>query len=148
MKDRILEFLRIENKSSALFAEEIGVQPSGISHIISGRNNPSLDFIIKMLSRYPSISADWLLFGRGKMYRESSIGDLFASNEFNNLPEPDKQPENKLIEGDKVHEKLNGIFSENKMEPGKIPQFNRARRIICFFDNNTFTEYFPVKETL
>jgi len=49
MKERILEFLKNENKTSAQFAEEIGVQPSGISHIISGRNNPSLDFVIKIL---------------------------------------------------------------------------------------------------
>jgi plasmid maintenance system antidote protein VapI len=67
MKERILEFLRIENRSSAQFAEEIGVQPSSISHIISGRNNPSLDFVIKMLTKYPDISSDWLLFGKGQM---------------------------------------------------------------------------------
>ncbi|NLA48821.1 MAG: helix-turn-helix transcriptional regulator, partial [Bacteroidales bacterium] len=42
MKERILEFLKSENKTSAQFAEEIGVQPSGISHILSGRNKPSL----------------------------------------------------------------------------------------------------------
>ena len=53
MKDRIQAFLQSENKSYAQFAEEIGVQPSGISHILSGRNNPSLDFVIKMLHRYP-----------------------------------------------------------------------------------------------
>ena len=64
MKERILEFLKVENKSSAQFADEIGVQPSGISHIISGRNNPSLDFVIKMLNKYPALSADWLIFGK------------------------------------------------------------------------------------
>ena len=52
MKERIIEFLKAENKSSAQFAEEIGVQPSGISHILSGRNKPSLDFVIKMLEKY------------------------------------------------------------------------------------------------
>jgi DNA-binding XRE family transcriptional regulator len=53
MKDRIQAFLQSENKSYAQFAEEIGVQPSGISHILSGRNNPSLDFVIIMLHGYP-----------------------------------------------------------------------------------------------
>lgn len=52
MKERILEFLKTENKSSAKLAEEIGVQPSSISHILSGRNNPSLDFVLKMLEKY------------------------------------------------------------------------------------------------
>jgi len=77
MKERILAFLQSENKSAAQFAEEIGVQPSGISHILSGRNNPSLDFVIKMLHRYSSLSADWLLFGHGAMYKYASQPTLF-----------------------------------------------------------------------
>lgn len=77
MKERILMFLQTENKSYAQFAEEIGVQPSGISHILSGRNNPSLDFIVKMLLKYPSLSADWLLFGRGATYKYISQPTLF-----------------------------------------------------------------------
>ncbi|MEQ8192821.1 MAG: helix-turn-helix transcriptional regulator, partial [Candidatus Eremiobacterota bacterium] len=68
MRERILEFLNNQNKTSSQFAEEIGVEPSGISHIISGRNKPSLDFVLKMLGRYPFISSDWLLFGRGNMF--------------------------------------------------------------------------------
>ena len=78
MKERIQEFLIRENKTSAQMAEEIRVQPSGISHILSGRNKPSLDFIIKMLEKYPFLSVEWLLFGKGSMYREPKMGDLFA----------------------------------------------------------------------
>src|SRR5512137_2962193 len=77
MKERLLEFLRTENKSYAQFAEEIGVQPSGISHILSGRNNPSLDFVMKMLKKYRSLSEEWLLFGRGPMYKYVSQPTLF-----------------------------------------------------------------------
>jgi transcriptional regulator with XRE-family HTH domain len=77
MKERLLEFLRTENKSSAQLAEEIGVQPSGISHILSGRNNPSLDFVLKMLEKYQFISGDWLLFGKGSMYKEVKMQTLF-----------------------------------------------------------------------
>lgn len=73
MKERIIGFLQAENKSSSQFAEEIGVQPSSISHIISGRNNPSLDFVLKMLKRYDYIAADWLLFGKGEMYRGADM---------------------------------------------------------------------------
>jgi transcriptional regulator with XRE-family HTH domain len=90
MKERILEFLRRENKTSAQFAEEINVQPSGISHILSGRNNPSLDFILKMLEKYSYLSTDWLLFGKGSMYKESKMGDLFSQIDLN---EPEKQKE-------------------------------------------------------
>ena len=63
MKERLLEFLKNENKSSAQLADEIGVQASGISHILSGRNNPSLDFVLKMLEKYSFLSTEWLLFG-------------------------------------------------------------------------------------
>src|SRR4030042_734264 len=72
MKERLLEFLRSENKTSAQLAEEIGVQPSGISHILSGRNNPSLDFVLKMLEKYRFLSTEWLLFGTGPMYKDNS----------------------------------------------------------------------------
>jgi transcriptional regulator with XRE-family HTH domain len=144
MKERILEFLRMENKSSAQFAEEIGVQPSGISHIISGRNNPSLDFIVKMLEKYPSLSADWLLFGRGKMFRDSIIGDLFDSVNFN-AAETYKLDEGQLNESNKAHAELRDNSAENQSKVKEHQQSNKAIRIICFFDNNTFTEYFPSK---
>jgi transcriptional regulator with XRE-family HTH domain len=80
MKERLLEFLRVENKTSAQLAEEIGVQASGISHILSGRNNPSLDFVLKMLERYQFLSTDWLLFGKGSMYADSKMNTLFDYN--------------------------------------------------------------------
>ncbi|MDZ7738692.1 MAG: helix-turn-helix transcriptional regulator [Bacteroidales bacterium] len=77
MKDRIQQFLRSENKPSSKFAEEIGVQPSGVSHVLSGRNKPSLDFILKMLNTYSSLSTDWLLFGKGEMYKNEDTPLLF-----------------------------------------------------------------------
>jgi transcriptional regulator with XRE-family HTH domain len=49
--------------SSAAFADIIGVQRSSISHILSERNKPSLDFILKILHAYPSVSSEWLLKG-------------------------------------------------------------------------------------
>lgn len=69
MINRINLLLRAKNITSRTFAEEIGVQPSGMSHILSGRNNPSLDFVTKVLRRYPEISTDWLIFGKGEMLR-------------------------------------------------------------------------------
>lgn len=68
MVNRINLILQAKNLSSKQFAEEIGVQPSGLSHILSGRNNPSLDFMMKVVNRYPEIDIKWLMFGRGEMY--------------------------------------------------------------------------------
>ncbi len=68
MKDRITLLIKAKNYTSAQFAEEIGVQKSGISHIISGRNNPSLDFVQKILTRFPEVSMEWLILGKGPMF--------------------------------------------------------------------------------
>jgi len=69
MKDRIILLIKAKNLTAAQFADEIGVQKSSISHIISGRNNASLDFIQKVLLRYPDVSMDWLMFGKGPIFR-------------------------------------------------------------------------------
>ena len=68
MINRINLILRAKNITARQFAEEIGIQPSGMSHIMSGRNNPSLDFVMKVIRRYPEIDANWLILGRGAMY--------------------------------------------------------------------------------
>jgi transcriptional regulator with XRE-family HTH domain len=55
------------------FAAMLGIQRSAISHIMSGRNNPSLTLVQKILKCYPDISADWLLFGDGNMLKNNNI---------------------------------------------------------------------------
>jgi transcriptional regulator with XRE-family HTH domain len=145
MKNRIIEFLRIENKTSAQFAEEIGVQPSGISHIISGRNNPSLDFVIKMLSKYPQVSSDWLLFGKGNMFREGSVSDLFQTGnldktiDFSELT--DTSPEIEKTPSDSASDAVKSDISHIEKGALGYSQVGSPSRIICFFDNNTFQEY-------
>lgn len=71
MKERLQELLKKKGYTSLKFAEIMEVQPSSISHILSGRNKPSFDFIEKLLERFPEISPDWLILGRGGMYREN-----------------------------------------------------------------------------
>lgn len=73
MVNRINLLLQAKNITARQFAEEIGIQPSGMSHILSGRNNPSLDFVMKVVRRYPEIDINWLMFGKGEMY-ESGKG--------------------------------------------------------------------------
>ena len=74
MINRINLILRAKNITARQFAEEIGIQPSGMSHIMGGRNNPSLDFVTKVIRRYPEIDANWLLLGRGEMYTTGTAG--------------------------------------------------------------------------
>jgi transcriptional regulator with XRE-family HTH domain len=61
--DRIKQLMHDSELSAAAFADIIGVQRSSISHILSERNKPSLDFILKILHAYPSVSSEWLLKG-------------------------------------------------------------------------------------
>lgn len=91
MVDRINLLLQAKNITARQFAEEIGIQPSGISHILSGRNNPSLDFVMKVIKRWPEININWLMFGKGEMYDHNS-----------NVPSPATVPtapaDNKTVE--------------------------------------------------
>jgi transcriptional regulator with XRE-family HTH domain len=143
IKNRILEFLRTENKTSAQFAQEIGVQPSGISHIISGRNKPSLEFIVKMLTRYPALSSDWLLFGKGPMLRDGLSADLFDTKQeslthdrdiFSDIFEPDSE---------KIDSPAHNIQTEKKEQSHIRPLAPKTRMIVIFNEDGTFSEHFP-----
>jgi len=145
MKERIQEFLKAENKSSAQFAEEIGVQPSGISHILSGRNNPSLDFVLKMLEKYPFLSTDWLLFGKGIMYKDSRMQTLFEENYHVKSNEEIDQVDSEVLNTSKglSNTEINNSGKiESKQGPGEVSALNR---IVWFYEDNSFEEYFPRK---
>ena len=67
MKDRIAHIIRAKNLTAAEFAIRLGIQPSNISHLLSGRNNPSLDFVRKLKETFPEYNLDWIIFGNGPM---------------------------------------------------------------------------------
>jgi transcriptional regulator with XRE-family HTH domain len=143
MKERLLEFLRVENKSSAQFAEEIGVQPSGISHILSGRNNPSLDFVLKMLEKYQFLSTDWLLFGKGAMYKDPKMQSLFGEEIIINPGNEAKLTQKDAEKSDqRYNEAVKGTLDEDVSENSRHKASSIAR-IVWFYDNNSFEEYFP-----
>lgn len=80
---RIEEISKHQRLTSSQFADTIGVQRSSMSHIISGRNKPSLDFVQKVLEHFKFINTEWLLFGRGPMVKEMKQQSLF---DFSNNP--------------------------------------------------------------
>lgn len=67
IQERILLLMKSLGLNPAQFADEIGVQRSSISHIISGRNNPSLDIVTKILNKFPDIDSNWLVIGKGSL---------------------------------------------------------------------------------
>ena len=64
--------MQSQNLTASQFADRIGIQRSGLSHILSGRNNPSLDFVLKVLKAFPELEPVWLLQGKGPMYANMS----------------------------------------------------------------------------
>lgn len=71
---RIEQLLQHLALSTSAFADKIGVQRSGISHLLSGRNKPSLDFVLKVITAFPEINLYWLMNGSGKMLLEENVG--------------------------------------------------------------------------
>ena len=135
MKERLLEFLRSENKTAAQLAEEIDVQPSGISHILSGRNNPSLDFVLKMLETYDYISTEWLLFGKGNMYKDESVQKIADDSK---RVEEDKRED--LPEQNSTEKKVDHVLQRNRLNDKEV------EKIVWFYSDKSFEEFFPEKE--
>lgn len=85
MVERIKTLIEKQKLTATQFAEEIGVQRSAVSHLLSGRNKPSLDFMLKIKNRFPEISLDWLLLGQGKMKEIAMKEDVLDENSMASL---------------------------------------------------------------
>ena len=72
MHEKLPILMKSEGLTSSRLAELLGIQPSGISHLISGRNKPSFDLLQKILRRFPNINPDWLLLDSEEMYRKEN----------------------------------------------------------------------------
>lgn len=80
MNNRLQQFLTAENISQSVFADTIGVARASVSHILAGRNKPGFDFIESMSRHYPMINLEWLITGKGKMYKSDTNAALAAAN--------------------------------------------------------------------
>ena len=104
--------MEFHGETASSFAEKIGVQRSSISHILSGRNKPSLDFVMKVLSSYPDVELYWLLNGKG------------------NFPKTEKH----TISKNEPNLNLDSI--EKKMTSNQD-----IERIVIFFKDGTFKNF-------
>lgn len=84
-RERLMLVMERESLSAKQFAMEVGIQPGTISNIMSGRNNPSLDVMQRVLQRFRSLNSDWLILGVGQMYRQD--GEMPGSAPFDIRPE-------------------------------------------------------------
>ena len=150
IKDRIKMLMEKENMTSGAFAESIGIQQSTLSHILNGRNKPSLDVIMKVHQKYSSIDLEWLLYGNGNLNEQSqksismdflpSLFDENAINTSNISAEREYRKEMPLREPDyNTKERVKQEVKYIERPPRKITE------IRIFFDDNTYETFRPEK---
>ena len=155
-KERIEKIMQIEEMSAAIFANEIGIQGSTLSHILNGRNNPSLDVLKKILNRFRTISSDWLILGIGSMYRAEKQSQ--TPTLFDNF---DESRSRSVVSNTNEVEKSESLFSTNQQKKGSSGEVvsqavqnslkniipvsevtsKSVRKIIVYYTDNTFQEF-------
>lgn len=108
----ILEYYGL---SAAAFAEKLGVQRSGISHLLSGRNKPSMDFVMKLTATFPEVDLYWLLNGKGSFPAPGGKQVVPKENKGENTAPPSRGKE---VEIDRII-----IFYKD----GSFESYNKAR---------------------
>lgn len=104
-KDRLEHILRSKNLTASKFAELMEIQPSNVSHLLNGRNKPSVDFLIKLKEIFPEYSFDWIIMGK----KPITINDPSpAVSEAQNM-QFDDADEKQVIEFDDIDEKIHEI---------------------------------------
>jgi transcriptional regulator with XRE-family HTH domain len=79
MHNRLKNWMESESLKSSALADNIGVNRATISHILSGRNKPSIDFLQKLLHSYPDLNANWLITGIGYMQENQKQEEVKSS---------------------------------------------------------------------
>lgn len=156
-KERIDKVMQLEGMNSAVFASAIGIQGSTLSHILNGRNNPSLTVLQNILNRFPTISPEWLIMGQGPIERSSKQSQTLTifDSENENISKSNVYTPN-------IEEKTQTLFStiqqktapisENTVEAPQIeskPTYvtpieassKSVRKIIVYYTDNTFQEF-------
>jgi len=127
--DRLRMIMNHYQLSASAFAERIQVQRSSISHLLSGRNKPSLDFVMRVVKEFHEVELYWLLNGKGKfpMLNETSENVIAPS------------PPRKSGEDKKVNQSLSTTESFKSQSPGDPG----IEKIVVFYKDGTFKAYTP-----
>ena len=123
---RLNEIMVNNNLNSASFAEQIGVQRSSVSHVMSKRNKPSLDFILKIVNSFEEVTLDWLLFDNNLKPSSSSKSDSKFVNS--------------KIDSD-LKKSLNVLT--NKQSPMEIKTNSDVVQIIQIYEDGSFLTFSP-----
>lgn len=162
MVDRIKKIMEYKNLTPGEFAEQLEINRSNLTHLFTGRNQPSLPFIKKILETFPDISTEWLMMGVGNMLntelQSPAVGtvknsepefvtdnepDLFSSIE--EKPLATLEVANSTVEKDSEEEFVN---EEREMEsesermprtniPAVFPETTPRKRVTSKKSNNS-----------
>ena len=148
MNTRLKQFLAAENISQSQFADTINVVRASVSHVLSGRNKPGYDFITAIITAYPHLNIEWLMLGRGKMYKSTTAvvetpSQPAAQNIEDNLPLLFEYDEDIVeTETETVNPSAPTISSMNTFintAQSAVKQ-RKVTKILVFFDDDTFQE--------
>ena len=140
MNTRLKQFLAAENISQSQFADTIKVVRASVSHILAGRNKPGYEFLSGLMSHYPNLNIEWLMFGKGKMYRNSPASELPLQTDVQQnpgvdsdvlFPDFDETPQ----EPDEI---INPIPDEPKTQV--VVNQRKVSKIIVLFDDGSYQE--------
>lgn len=145
MTDRLQEILRREDLTAAKFASVLGVQPSAISHLLSGRNKPGYDFICRFMMAYPRYNIEWLLIGKQPMLKE----DIKPAETTVTLADQDIEitatiatPENSNKENDETASTVPVQPINQEPSTPKIEAISASpRKVIVLYEDSTFESY-------
>ena len=144
---RLETILDYYNLSASAFADKINVQRSSLSHLLSGRNKPSLDFIIKVIEVFPEVDLYWILNGKGNFPKSENVAQTILEEEKNtsslSLAETANSKPDLFSTVEKV---ITSTLSEsNPVESIKTENNSQEEieRIVVFFKNGTFKNYKP-----
>ena len=148
---RLESILDYYGLNASSFADKIGVQRSSMSHLLSGRNKPSLDFVMKILDVFPDVDLYWILNGKGN-FPKSDDGDAIskAENFVENKNQNSPAPSTENFAGEDLFSQIE-YKAENpqtkKIELNKNSNLNveedEIEKIVFFFNNGTFKVYTP-----
>lgn len=137
MKDRIAHIIRAKNLTAAEFAMQLGIQPSNISHLLAGRNNPSLDFVKKLKETFPEYSLEWIIFGTGPI----TVSEPFAeTTPASKETKPQVESKKEVLEQTLFNASLD---VKPQMESAASPSHAVLKKIVLMYSDNTFEVLSP-----
>ncbi len=139
IKDRIAHIIRAKNLTATQFAEMMQIQPSNVSHLLSGRNKPSLDFLIKLKDVFPEYSFDWIILGKKPITfseRPLSVKEELYNNNQSPMVETSSNFGDLFSVTEKSEQDAINTITETKIEQSK-----QVKQIVYIYDDNTFEIY-------